>query len=611
MTIETAGSGSTRAVVLSAVLIALVGLGLYWRALDAPFVYDDVFSIVEDESIRSFSTALDPRPGSNADGRPLVSLTLALNHALGGLDVFGYRLFNIAVHVAAAIALFGVLRRTLASTGTALACALLWVAHPLNTDALNMVVTRNESLCALFYLVALWACARGFQSQRRGVWFGTAIIAAFLAAASKETAVTLPVAVLLYDRAFVSKSIGTGLRRHAGLYSGLLAMVLFLIVLTLGAERGASVGFDMGVPWGRYVVAQVEIAVQYLRLAFWPDPLVVDYGDWSVWRGDRAPWLAGLVLVTLALATLLGFVKRNGSDLLGWLFFGVLAPTSLIPVSNEIAGEHRMYLPLIAVIVAVVLAARRLLRDTPRFTPMCAVCVVGIALGARTVDRNRDYNDPVRLWGAALEEYPQNTRAAVFLGDELFRAQLPESAYRVYCDGLEVNPTHSMLLARAAQALRTLGREGEARALDRRRELGGSGPRFDALAAANEQLVAGDARAAVTALRAALARWPEFARARRRLARVLATTGDPDLRNGSEALQIAEDLCAGMSPPDPTHLDLLGIAQAACGRFEEAADTVRRAHALALAYGQPELARTIVGRLAGYESGRPLISSDY
>ena len=135
------------------------------------------------------------------------------------------------------LALFGIARRVAAVRARAFAIALIWTVHPLNTEAVNYVTQRTESLMALFYLSTLYCAIRAHERQRRGRWEAAAIAACALGMASKESMVTAPVAVLLYDRVFLFDSFREAVRARGRLYAGLAATWL-LLAHSSGARRG-------------------------------------------------------------------------------------------------------------------------------------------------------------------------------------------------------------------------------------------------------------------------------------------------------------------------------------------------------------------------------------
>ena len=185
-------------------LLLLAGGLVYANSLNGDFVYDDVHSIVQNPDIRSLWPPqwLQPTDTVNeaVNSRPIASFTLVFNYAFGGLEMPGYRLFNIAVHLLCGLALYGVVRRTAASVALAFACALLWLVHPLQSQCINYIIQRRESLASLFYLLALYSAIRGFDANGRG-WYAVSILSCILSVASKEIA-----AIALYDRVYRSGS---------------------------------------------------------------------------------------------------------------------------------------------------------------------------------------------------------------------------------------------------------------------------------------------------------------------------------------------------------------------------------------------------------------------
>ena len=183
----------------------------------------------------------------------------------------------------------------------ALACALIWVVHPLQTEAVNYLSERTESLMGLFYLLTLYCGIRGADPQggQTPRWRAAAIAACAAGMACKESMVTAPVMVVLYDRVFLFDSFRAAFRARRGFYAGLFAGWLVLAVLMASTPR-TSVGFGSN-PWV-YLLNQAQLVARYLWLSIWPRGLVVDYGlprpltlgdairpERSSWRSSRQP----------------------------------------------------------------------------------------------------------------------------------------------------------------------------------------------------------------------------------------------------------------------------------------------------------------------------------
>jgi hypothetical protein len=228
-------------------LLVLVGAAVlvYANALKGPFIYDDSMSIVGNEHIRTLDLpdALVSDRENPTAGRPLVNLSFAVNYAIGGLNPVGYRAVNLALHVACGLLIFALAGRALASPDLGFAVALLWIVHPLNSEVIDYVTERSESLMALFYLLTLYASVRALEPARRGIWTVTAVVSCLAGMGCKESMATAPIMVLLYDRAFAFDSWVSAFRARRWLYAGLGATWIALAALQWSGPRVHSAGF--------------------------------------------------------------------------------------------------------------------------------------------------------------------------------------------------------------------------------------------------------------------------------------------------------------------------------------------------------------------------------
>lgn len=403
-------------------LLLIAGCIVYANSLTGDFIYDDIHSIAQNPDIRSLWPPHWMLPTDavheTVNSRPLASLSLALNYAVGGLEMPGYRLFNLGVHLLCGLALYGVVRRTLGSeeiaTGLAFACALLWLVHPLQSQCINYIIQRRESLASLFYLLALYSAIRGFDTGAR-VWYLGSILSCALGVASKEIAVTAPFAIALYDRVYRSDSWTQVWRRR--FYIGFGAPLLLLLLLIWGDPHGDSVGFERVGVWP-YALNQCVAIVHYLQLMIWPHPLLLDYGPPQVLTLLEVAPQALLLLALLALCGW-GLVRYPRLAYPAFWFFALLAPSSsVIPIAEEWAAERRVYLalagPLALLPVTAYWALQHGLGGERKWAGVVGLglvlCVV-VALGAATWQRNRDYRSGVAIWQRDLAQRPDNARA--------------------------------------------------------------------------------------------------------------------------------------------------------------------------------------------------------
>lgn len=462
-----------RVLLLCGAGIAAAVLVAYGRGLGGQFVYDDVDSILGNASIRHFSTALQPPVGLTVSGRPVLNLSFAINYASSGTGVWSYHALNMAIHAAAALLLFGIVRRTLSTPlagqrpegeclGMALAVALLWAVHPLQTESVEYVVQRAESLMGLFYLAALYAFVRfAAAGPRAGIWAGAAVAACLLGMGTKESMATAPVVIFLYDRTFVAGTFREAWRRRKAVHLALAACWVPLAFLVAGTGgRGGTAGFGSAIPWWAYLLEQLKAVALYLRLALWPHPLTGDYGR-IIERDPVGVGAGAAVTLCLAAGTFILLRRKAPMGFLGAWFLLILAPSSsVIPVSTEIMAEHRMYLPLAAVVTAVVVALRGALGRRLLF--MAAICLLALASGILTARRVRVYESASTFWTDAVLKNPGNAGAWNNLGNILAENGDRDGAIADYRRALALAPAYADAHHNLGKVLMATGRAREA-----------------------------------------------------------------------------------------------------------------------------------------------------
>ncbi len=469
-------------------LAIFAGVYAYHNSLQGPFIFDDLVAITGNRTIRQLwpprSLVLAPFD-SPVTGRPITNFSFAVNYALGGLNVWGYHVFNLAIHILAALVLYGVVRRTLLGPSLrdrhgdqaswfALAVALIWAVHPLQTESVTYITQRTELLMGLFLLLTLYCVIRSVESSRPAAWYAAAVVFTVLGIGSKEVMAVALVVVLAYDRLFLSKSFREAFRHRWGLYAGLAAS--WLIFAALLPTR---VGIDIetlsltGVtPWV-YAKTQSGVIVHYLRLSFWPAPLVGDYDDWPLAKSAAAILPSAAVVITLLCATLWTFHRRLQPACLGVWFSLILAPSSSFwPLPSEIAAERRMYLPLAAVIVLIVTGGHMVLREISsrlkwppslyRFLAAALVVTIVATLAHTTVRRNEDYRSAESFWNDVLAKRPNNARGHINLGHYLLRQGRIDEALSHFSQALRIKPNDALAHYNLGNALDSQGKLEEA-----------------------------------------------------------------------------------------------------------------------------------------------------
>jgi protein O-mannosyl-transferase len=497
-------NGERRAVRIAICVLGFVTIGVYARTFVAPFVFDDIASIVNNASIRQVwsTTVLSPpdAEGATVGGRPLLNFTFALNHALSGDAVWSYHAANLLIHLCNGLLLFGLLRRTLrrsaasapfrqtGPTGAApreakpnplfvaFIIAALWLLHPLQTESVAYVAQRAESLVSFFYLLTLYAFVRAVEAPdctnsaialstpRPGSsaigWLTGAVAACSLGMATKEVMVTAPIVVLLYDRTFVAGSFRRALRARPAFYAALAATWLLLgaLIVSTGGARGDTAGLGTSLSPLAYALTQCRALVHYLRLVFWPSPLVFDYGNAIVARASEV-WPQILLVVALLVATVIALRRRPAVGFLAASFFLLLVPSSsIVPIASQTMAEHRMYLPLAALVTLAVLGGCAWLDRAGRILAIAAV--VGCA--ATTFVRTAVYESDLALWSDTVAHAPQNARAHSNLGNAFLERGDRTAAIRQYETALQLRPDYADAHNNLGRALAQSGRAVEA-----------------------------------------------------------------------------------------------------------------------------------------------------
>lgn len=503
-----AAAKTSRGAVWLCVAAILVMAGIaYHNSLDGEFMFDDLVWIKDNPSIQQLSSLGDlffPDDAAHVGGRPVVSLTLALNYHFGKLDVRTYHATNLVIHAIVALVLFGVVRRTLmlpsvcvawasahandealnlrglkptlrngdlppltsdfrppTSVLLALAVALIWLVHPLQTEAVSYIIQRTECLVALFYLLTLYCVIRGAtaeQPRRRTAWYALAVVTCLLGMLTKEVMVTAPLVVLLYDAIFLSGSWRQSLAQRGPVYAGMAATAGVLAwALVSTSFHAETTGFAVPrfTSW-QYLCTEPGVLLMYLRLAVWPDSLCFAY-DFMPATDIRQIVAPGLIIVGLLAATVWGLIKWPKIGFLGAAFFLILAPTSTFIPILDAAFEHRMYLPLAPLVCLVVIggywlwdrfvlsrnaapsAARAVLTVIP------LVLFVGALAGLtyKTIDRNRDYQSAYAIWKDTTIKRPNNPRAHYNLARALSAQGKTADALAEYRETVHIDPSYA------------------------------------------------------------------------------------------------------------------------------------------------------------------------
>ena len=448
---------------LHILIIALTGLAVYSNAFTSPFLFDDIFYITENHFIRNLGNFADL-----SGTRYIGLLSFALNYAAGGLDPIGYNLINISIHLINATLLYlmlSLLMKTPAlslpkesATSIAFIAALIFVVHPVESQAVNYTTQRFATLATLFYLlsICLYISSRICHSSpgragRALTLYLLAFLSCLLAQKTKEISFTLPFMILLIEFAFIR--VRSQVNRSP-LYLLPFFLTLLIIPLSLGMEGGADataafikrsqVADLLTLSPIDYLTTEIRVLLTYIRLMVLPVGLnlIYDYPRYGSFLS--LPVLSSLAfLALLAGGAVLAFVSSLGRGrpmlLLSafgilWFFITASVESSVIPI-KDVIFEHRLYLPSGGAFLALsvlLVYLRGLFGGGRGLAGWAPVAMIILALALTTYSRNKVWADEIRLWSDVAAKSPALAGPQINLGIAYENALMMEDATTHY-----------------------------------------------------------------------------------------------------------------------------------------------------------------------------------
>jgi len=595
---------------------------------------------------------------------PLTWLSHMLDVSLFGPDAGKEHLVNVLFHAVNAVLLLLLLVRLTEKMWAAAFVAALFAVHPLHVESVAWLSERKDVLSTFFGLLALlsycgYAESSQVQNPKSKVWYAGTLGLFALSLMAKPMLVTLPFVLLLLDvwplgriKIFgidaanhppstrkpqhVKRSIAPLLVEKLPF----LALTVASCVVTFLAQRGEAVVSLEQRPFGLRMTNAIVSYAEYLGKMVWPAKLAIIY---PLPNQIPAAQIAIAVAVLLVISLLAWCARKNAPYILiGWLWFlGTLVPViGLVQVGGQALADRYTYVPLIGIFIAIAygteaLAERfrmatfvnlmRLLilllccrvteyqlqfwQDSEKlFTHAIAVtkdnAIAHINLGVALEQENRQ-PEALAEYRKAIEIEPNRFQARNNVANLLASMGLRDEAYREYQEALRLNPDASVAHINFATLLSEMGRFDEAMSeYSKATQLDPADSRSYYLMG-KACLRHGLSAEAVKHFREALQREPNDFQTLTWLARVLAADHDSAVRNGTEAISLAERAENLTGGEQPFVLDTLAMAYAETGRFKDAATTVQKAIQVATASGAEKTLPEMQQRLELYQSDKP------
>ncbi|MGA2240784.1 MAG: tetratricopeptide repeat protein [Verrucomicrobiota bacterium] len=564
---------------------------------------------------------------------PLNWLSHMLDCKVYGLEPWGHHLTSVLIHALNSVLVFVTFRKMTGAAWRSLAVALLFGLHPLRVQSVTWICERKDVLSLFFWMLTLLAYAQYAQECKKEngkviKFYSLALLFFSLGLMSKAMLVTLPFILLLFDYWPLE------LYRKKGGARMLMEKLPFLVLatadswITLKAQQTAGITDEMkSLPMGDKIGNALISYVRYLGKFFWPENLSVYYphpGHWPLFKVI----CAGLFVLGVSVMAV-GLRRRMPYMLVGWFWYlGTLVPViGLVQLLSQSMADRYTYIPMIGFTLLLVWFVADLTGQW-RYKPVMML-VIGTSMIIACVVRTRYeisfFKDDITLWRRAVavtkNEYnwcphyalgtvlcatpqrddalnefqesvrinPNYAKSQLFLGNALERKNHFDEAIFHYQRALELNPDWGVAWYNCGFVFFEKGEVDKAIGhLKRAVQYEPNNTNFhNALAAALgfEQ----QGLEANIGLREFVKQNPDRPDLLNNLAWRLATYPDPKIRNGAEAVQLAERACQLTHYQITATVVTLAAAYAEAGRFEEAVTNAQLASSMALKSGEEVL----------------------
>jgi tetratricopeptide (TPR) repeat protein len=435
-------------------IIAAITIVAYANSFNVPFQFDDRANIVENSYIKDFSYFASPPDTIDKailfQTRYLGYLSFAVNYALGGLDVRGYHVVNISIHLANAALIYffvvllfktpRIVSSRLAGHAefVALFTSLCFALHPVQTQAVTYIVQRLASMATMFYLGSVVLYINHRLSGKR-LWYAGSLLSGLCAMYTKELSITLPVMVLLAEIVFFDGRLRERAKRLVP-----FGLMVFVIPVTMVFSSGfygniiGTQGLEATLPRYDYLMTEFRVIATYLRLLVAPYGQNIDY-DYPVYHSfwNPAVFMSFMLLSSILCGACYALIKtrkdhavwdpasRLASFGILWFFIALSVESSIIPI-RDIIFEHRLYLPSVGFMICAVALFFLLMERIPvskrALAQISALIIISVVLTLATYYRNTVWKSMISFWSDVVKKSPEKYRGIHSLGAAYYDA---------------------------------------------------------------------------------------------------------------------------------------------------------------------------------------------
>ncbi|HPM42598.1 MAG TPA: tetratricopeptide repeat protein [Candidatus Omnitrophota bacterium] len=449
---------------VSIFLIIVLGFVVYANSLGGKFLYDDARLVENNVYIKKWENlpkVLTEDIGAGAGSsynyynfyRPIQMITYMIDYSLWGKDPFGFHLTSILLHIAVALALYGLLNIFFGDRRVSFFAALLFAVHPVHTEAVSYIAGRADMLVALFVLLFLARYVKSLDgSPVDGVM---AVLCYALALMSKEYALIALPLVGLYHYVFRK-------RLNRGVAATLFIITVIYVFLRATVFNFPSFNKAGGSPFFSRLPGFFVAIAQYIRLMVLPIDLHMEYGSYAFSFLDP-PALAGVFILASMIWTMVKF--KNIKTIffpLAWFLIALIPVSNLYPI-NAYMAEHWLYIPSMGIFFMASYGAFRLYdRKGFKIPSIIAMSAVVIYYSVLTVSQNGYWKDAATFYERTLKYNPSSDRIYANLATEYMMRGEHEKAIELFKETLKTSTDPAGLYNNLGIAYSAVKKETEA-----------------------------------------------------------------------------------------------------------------------------------------------------
>ncbi|MFH1867878.1 MAG: tetratricopeptide repeat protein [Candidatus Omnitrophota bacterium] len=489
---------NNRSDLIAVILIIILGVVVYFNSLTGEFIWDDNSLVKDNIYIKDLShitdifiKGVDEHTGIGSSAisyspirfyRPLQIYTYLIDHSLWKLDVRGYHLTNIILHILVSLTIYWLINILFNDRIISFLTAAFFIVHPVHVEAVAYISGRADSLAAFFMLLCMVLYIK-YLNSRSGVFYIAMLLAYALALLSKENSLILPVLLLFYHFTFKK-------RFHIKEFLPVVLLTACYVIVRLKILMLFPVS-DLGPhALSQRIPGFFAAIIAYIRILFIPVSLHMEYGN-RLFTLTDADVLAGICIFFLLLAAAL--LKRRSDNLMFFSifwFFILLIPQSNIYPINTYMAEHWLYLPSIAFFLILARSLRRFLNIKNYKIAGVAACVFLLGFFSYlTIRQNSYWRNPLVFFKRTLRYAPGNVNILRWLAITYNEMGFREEAVDTYNKAIAITPYDSSLYNNLAALYFALDNKEEAirlfkKAIELERDSADSAIYYDNLAGA-------------------------------------------------------------------------------------------------------------------------------